>query len=113
MKQNKFWSYISIGVLVGISVLSLIPPKSGVEIPSNDKINHFIAYSILSVCCLMARFSKRIVPVLLFCIAYGILMELVQGMVPGREQSILDILANISGVFIGWGVFRILSVKNQ
>jgi len=113
MKQNKFWSYVSIAVLVGITVLSLMPPKSGVEIPSNDKINHFIAYSVLSFCCLMARFYKRIITVLLFCIAYGVLMELVQGMVPGREQSILDIFANISGAIIGLGVFRILSVKNQ
>ena len=113
MKQSKIWYYVTLAVLLGITILSLLPPKSGVEIQSNDKINHFVAYAVLSFCSLTSAQGKRFWRILLLCIAYGIFMELAQGFVPGREQSLYDALANSLGVAIGWTIFRLLSGKKQ
>ena len=109
MKQSKIWYYLTLAVLLGITILSLLPPKSGVEIQSNDKINHFVAYAVLSFCSLTSAQGKRFWRILLLCIAYGIFMEFAQGFVPGREQSMLDALANTLGVGIGWLMFRLIN----
>jgi VanZ family protein len=113
MNWNKPWLYATIFVFIGITILSLLPPKSGVEIQSNDKINHFIAYATFAFCGLSAYIGSKIVRVLLFCVCYGLFMEWMQGLVPGREQSLYDALANALGVAIGWTIFRLLSRKKQ
>ena len=90
-------------VIIGITILSLMPPKSGIELGEHDKINHFIAYAIFSLNAgmLLDNFRKHLffLPLL---ILYGLLMEYCQGFVPGREPSWLDALANTTGVMIGF-----------
>jgi len=113
MNWNKRWLALTIIVFIGITILSLLPPKSGVEIQSNDKVNHFIAYATFAFCGLSAYSGSKIVRLLLCFVGYGVFMEWMQGLVPGREQSWYDALANSLGVAIGWTIFRILSRKKQ
>ena len=113
MNWNKRWLFVTILVFVGITILSLLPPKSGIEIQSNDKINHFIAYATFAFCGLSAYRGSKIGRFLLFFVGYGLFLEWMQGFVPGREQSLLDALANTLGVGIGWTIFRVLSIKKQ
>lgn len=90
-------------VIIGITVLSLMPPKSGIELGEHDKINHFIAYTVFSLNAgmLSANLRKHLL-FLPLLILYGLLMEFCQGFVPGREPSLLDALANTTGVAIGF-----------
>ena len=104
----KFWNknliVISlILVISGITILSLMPPKSGIEIEGNDKINHFIAYTVFSLNAgiLTDNFRKNLL-ILPLLVLYGLLMEYFQGFVPGRSQSWLDAFANTTGVVIGF-----------
>jgi len=113
MNWNKRWLALTIIVFIGITILSLLPPKSGIEIQSNDKINHFIAYATLAFCGLSAYNGTKVLRLLLVFVCYGLFMEWMQGLVPGREQSLYDALANSLGVAIGWTIFRILSRKKQ
>jgi len=113
MNWNKRWLALTIIVFIGITILSLLPPKSGVEIQSNDKINHFIAYATLAFCGLSSYSGPKTIRLLLFCVGYGLFMEWLQGFVPGREQSWYDALANSLGVVIGWSIFRLLSRKKH
>ncbi len=106
MKRNKFWLLSTCFILIGITILSLLPPKSGLEIQSNDKINHFVAYACLTFCGLAANIRKRAFGVVLLFILYGILMEWLQGFVPGRDQSFFDTIANMLGVGIGFIINR-------
>ena len=75
-----------------------------------DKLVHIIIYLILAI--LLVR-SIDLTPELftnlgsfLFILilggGYGILMELVQWHIPGRQPSILDIFSNIVGIIIGF-----------
>jgi VanZ family protein len=90
-------------ILIAITILSLLPPKSGIELPSNDKLSHFLAYGILSLnVCLLFRSRSKMLIALICTIAYGILMEFAQSLVPGRDPSFHDILANTTGVLIGF-----------
>lgn len=113
MNWNKHWLFVTILVGIGITILSLLPPKSGMDIQSNDKINHFIAYATFSFCGLKAYHGKKVTSLLLFLVCYGLLMEWLQGFVPGREQSFLDALSNSLGVSIGWSLNRLLVRKKE
>ncbi|MFN5784675.1 MAG: VanZ family protein [Flavobacteriia bacterium] len=99
-------------VFLVITILSVMPPKSGVEIPGNDKVGHFLAYFTFTVNCSMLTVNKKqqvsILPIL---ILYGILIEFLQGCIPGRMPSGLDVLANSSGVFIG--ILAHLLIQNR
>ena len=85
-----------------IAFLSLLP---GDELPSqnlNDKLNHVIAYGVLTGLAVVGRGSWSLLWVMVLATGYGALLEVLQGVMPyGRSASTLDALANTAGVFIG------------
>lgn len=89
-------------VLIAITVFSLLPPRSGMELPTNDKVGHFLAYGTFSmnVCLLFNRWKKELLFSLIGIVLYGVLIEFLQGFVR-RETSFYDFLANTAGVAIG------------
>lgn len=108
MKQkNKLFLVLFIIFIISITLFSLLPPKSGVELGEYDKINHFLAYAILSLNFGFISTKNRSyllgIPLL---ISYGLLMEFFQGFVPGRDPSFYDALANTCGVLIGFIIYR-------
>lgn len=103
---KKLVLFSAVIVFLVITVLSLMPPKSGVEIPTNDKVGHFLAYATFAFnMCLLTTRNKQFVWLLPSVIAYGILIEFLQGLIPGRQPSFLDVIANSTGVFIGSGLY--------
>jgi VanZ family protein len=46
-------------------------------------------------------------------ILYGGLMEFLQGFVPGREVSAWDLVANTSGVLIGFALIQLFEKANN
>lgn len=88
-------------VALAIAYLSLTP-VAAVTV-GNDKISHFLAYSVLmtnlGLVALPSR--KRLWFAVIAALCYGALMEAGQGFVPGRTLSFLDMLANATGVTIG------------
>ncbi len=83
----------------------------GVSVPYADKGVHFVFYFfavVLGVLCLEERkqnnggTKKILVVVLLGSIAYGVLIEGLQWLMPfGREADIWDIVANSLGAITG------------
>jgi VanZ family protein len=114
VNKEKLFLVSLILVFIGIAILSLLPPKSIEKIGEHDKINHFIAYSVLSLNFgLVIKKLKTHLYCLPILIAYGMLLELCQGFVPGREPSWLDAFANTSGIIIGYCVYFILVISKK
>lgn len=91
-------------ILLLITYFSLKTPD-GHDLPTNDKVGHFLAYTILSIHMFLLSKTKRgNLMAFLFSVFYGILMEFSQGFVPGREQSFYDFIANSLGTLIGLGI---------
>ena len=110
MKNKLFILSFSV-VFIGIGILSLIPPSSGIELGEHDKWNHFIAYLVLSLnWCLIKNKRTVFFLGLLLCVCYGLSLEYLQGFVPGRVPSFLDAAANIGGVVTGY-VVRVIILK--
>jgi VanZ family protein len=87
--------------------MSLLPPKH-IELGSSDKFSHFLAYFVLILTYGYWRHKKyhAILGIVAF-ICYGVLLELLQGLVPGRVPSFLDCIANSLGVLIGSTILQL------
>lgn len=93
---------------LGIIYLSLKSPNGGVNVQLNDKVGHFIGYGVLSLnTFLVFRLKPQRKGILLIMglIGMGVILEGLQGFVPGREVSGLDIVANSIGVAIGTALY--------
>ncbi|MGH8602896.1 MAG: VanZ family protein, partial [Gammaproteobacteria bacterium] len=97
-------------------LLSLLP--DAIDMP--ERINgildleHVVAYGVLTGCWLFAweaRLSPTVITIGIF--AYSCMLELVQGVIPGRDPEWIDVVANGIGVFTGWLATRILHESSQ
>ncbi|MFC1480159.1 VanZ family protein [Candidatus Omnitrophota bacterium] len=73
-----------------------------------DKVAHFCEYAFLAVLIVrnMCRMgSLSVMKISLFTLilsgGYGIVMELIQQFVPGRDASLYDVVANAAGTIFG------------
>lgn len=110
MRIERRQAYIRWGfalcLLVGL-VLALLPPKA-VPPTGWDKANHAIAFAVLAVLgC--ASYPARIAGVLPGLLAYGALIELLQGLTTYRSAEALDVLADGIGLAFGWTLLRLSS----
>jgi len=67
-----------------------------------DKANHFVAFMVLYI---LFSFGYRHIGLVLkvaILFAFAIQIEIVQYFIPGREFSLLDVVADMIGVGIGW-----------
>ncbi len=111
LKDNIF--FIAIAITIAIAVLSLIKlGNQPVQISNIDKIEHLIAYFVLTSSWLFAfraTFSnnKNKYLVVVACIFYGIIIEVLQAIITDyREASYLDMLANTLGAIIAMLIFN-------
>jgi VanZ family protein len=94
-----------------IGILSLLPTESGFQL-KEDKLGHLFAYMALSANSLyFSRTRRNLVLFSILVILYGTLLECLQGLIPGREPSFLDIIANSTGVVLGVGIHALIGSK--
>ncbi|MDP8258633.1 MAG: VanZ family protein [Candidatus Aadella gelida] len=80
-----------------------------------DKLAHFCEYLVLSALILRGSYrtwghpmAKNIAFALISACVYGIVMELIQAFIPGREMELQDILYNLSGAIFGIMLGRLM-----
>lgn len=90
---------------------SLRVPFDGPGLAHIDKVQHLVAYCVLSVLACLAA-GHRHMALLVVLVGYGALLEVVQGLMPhGREPSLADTLANTLGVLLGAAIFSLIFRK--
>lgn len=106
-----YWLVIFIGTTLPAGELPDVESLS-------DKTKHFIAYFILALLLNLALIFQRRLPriskyshlITFICAAiYGILDELHQNFIPGRQSDIMDWYADISGSLLG--VLVVFAIK--
>ncbi len=99
-----------------ILVLTLLPGRAipNVGIFQIDKLVHIFFFSVLMVLLLYGLqkinehrifFVNLILIAIVYCIGLGIIIEILQLFVPGRDFSLLDIVADASGTGLGYLIF--------
>ena len=98
-KLLKIWYLLGGLMLVSVAIVSLMPvPDIGV----NDKFSHLTTYFILGGWFgLLATNRASLGWTIIGLVAYGILLELLQGMTAHRYAEWGDVLANASGTLVG------------
>jgi VanZ family protein len=106
-----------------ILIATLIPGKAIPKVGffQIDKVVHFFIFGVLMfLSCYALKKSyeytgkplRFIGIALIYSLALGIIIELIQQYVPGRGPSVADVVANSIGVALGYGAFRLLQKKS-
>lgn len=105
--MTRFFRFIACLVVLGILFLSLEPAREPSGALHADKINHLIAYGVLTTC-LALGWPKWRLPVLVFGVfLFGCSLEIAQGLGgQGRTASVWDAVANLTGsILSAVGIF--------
>jgi VanZ family protein len=100
--------------LMVTALASSLGPIDDIDIVSHqDKMVHFVQYFILAFLTFLAlvrgtrrepRWQLHVTIIAVF--AYGVSLEVLQVVVPGREMSAYDVIANAAGAIVGAYVAR-------
>ena len=109
MKLRTAWLAIGWTMVAAIVWLSLTPSPPKVDFEQSDKVGHFLAYGgvMFWFCQLYLKKETRALYGLGFA-AMGVGLEFVQGWTGYRSFELYDMLANGTGVGLGWATALIL-----
>ncbi|MDH5353481.1 MAG: VanZ family protein [Gammaproteobacteria bacterium] len=97
------WFACGFLLLLLIAIASLMPVSGDV---GNDKLAHVIMYAIPSIWfSLLIERPGSLWRILLGLTAYGLLMEVFQGLTDYRSMEFADAVANSLGVLLGLGFY--------
>ncbi|WP_432259958.1 VanZ family protein [Cupriavidus sp. TMH.W2] len=94
------WRLLFWGCAAAVLVLSLLPPSQPLPTTGWDKANHMLAFAVLGVLGRRA-YAGHGWAVWLGLLAYGGLIELLQGQTGYRDADWLDLLADCIGLAAG------------
>jgi VanZ family protein len=98
---------LSVAVLVQLVVLYAPSAPSVSPFPNSDKAVHALVFLAPVTVALLAGYRHRVV-VAVFA-AHAVLSEVVQHtLLPGRSGDPLDVLADLTGVALGYVVWRLV-----
>jgi|TARA_B110000977_G_scaffold130574_1_gene166484 VanZ family protein len=111
--------YIAIFFTISITIGSLVKSDFIVvkSISVSDKAYHLIAYFLLMlswlyVFCKKETLQRNVKYIILGCIIFGIIIEILQGVITSyRTASYLDIVANTIGVLLAVVIFHVFEKK--
>jgi VanZ family protein len=107
VRHPRLWAiagWLIVGAIVWLSVTPS-PPDPGFE--QGDKLEHVLAYGVLTFWFCQVYASPRTqLGIAVGFIAMGVGLEFVQGALVYRTYDELDMLANASGVIAGWAAAR-------
>ena len=106
--------WISCAYVLIIVLLSLLPISGNDSLGYADKIAHFFIYAVMGVLAYFITGSFKTRVYLFFAIiALGVLLEFLQIVIPERDFSYLDIVANAAGTMFGFGLSWMYCVSRQ
>jgi VanZ family protein len=107
-KVKIFQAFFVLWVIT-ITIFSLVEPENftKIDVKNSDKYVHFITYFWLTLLLYLAlpknqlNLNSRLLFSFLFSVIYGIIIELLQGLITVKRQpEIMDVFANTFGSFI-------------
>ncbi len=84
-----------------ITYFSLTPIEHKVSENVWDKASHFVAYLLLFMFVRKVHIRFNYLTCVVICCSYSFIIECIQYFIPDRQFDLLDMLANVLGVFLG------------
>ena len=99
---NNLFKYTFFICIVVIEYLATTTIEISIVENSWDKANHFIAFMVLYILISLSYKNLSLLKRVMILLAFAVQIEIVQYFIPGRDFSLLDIFADMIGVFIGF-----------
>ena len=100
------WRILLALAMLGILVLSVLPPSPHLPSTGWDKSNHMLGFGTLGL--LGTRgWPGRTWAVMAALLVYGGLIEVLQSLTPDRSAEWADLLADGIGLGVGWLLARV------
>lgn len=105
-----------------IFILTSIPGESVPSVGIDDKLQHLLAYCILSILLYLTltiqdkflqlkKYSAYYTMIILFF--YALIDEIHQLIIPGRQGEVMDVIADVIGGIIGLIIVRLIIVSHR
>ena len=108
LRFSKLWTALGIGMLIVILALSLIPYTGPIfPITFADKLLHALAFTTLIVWFSALVAQDRWPELFGLLLVYGVFMEVLQYFTGYRIMDWQDIVADVLGLTIGWGMMTV------
>ena len=90
-----------------LAIGSLLPGSSPEiraisALPVSDKVIHFAGYAVVTWLAVWTEGRARALSLCAGLVGMGVALELLQRLVPGRSSEVLDAVADLGGVFLGF-----------
>jgi VanZ family protein len=107
LRYAPLWLTVAFILLALMLVISVNAPlMDAVDHYTDDWVVHILGFMVITIAfCGPLRKNYRNWVFFSF-LMFGVLIELVQLAIPGRNASLLDILANLAGLTLGWYFLR-------
>lgn len=100
---RRHWVYVVLllGAMLGALYFALAPSQGGEDwFPQADKLRHAATFAFLWL--LGAGAGVRPLRLATLLLAFGVGIEIAQSFTPDREASVLDVMADVAGIALGW-----------
>ena len=107
MKFRPVFIALFITYMATVSYFSLKTPDGLTDLGNWDKLAHttaYIGFALLGG--MIAGNRRQWLGILLLCAAYGVLIEFLQSLTIYRQASAADLLANITGLLLGYALLH-------
>ncbi len=105
--RSSLWLAILVTISIIYLSLARLSPQPMISFNHLDKIQHSIAYLVLSFFWFVTFKEKnKMIWVFAACIGLGVLLEILQAQTGYRVYEYGDMLANTFGVLLGYCIFR-------
>lgn len=102
LRYGWLWLAAGCAALALVLTLALVPMATRMPPLLSDKVAHGLVFAFLMTW-FLGIFEPRLAPrVALMLVAYGVLIELLQGLTPYRVVEAADVVADCAGIGIGW-----------
>jgi VanZ family protein len=102
----RLWLTVGWGLIVSVVTLSLMPKPPISQVLGSDKLAHGLAYLVLMNWFVLLYARSAEMRLALLFIGMGVTLELLQGLTPERSFELADMLADGTGVMLGWLLAR-------
>ncbi len=108
MMSSSYAKCLLAGYTLAVAAVSLTPAETLQQVNANDKMAHFACYGLFALLLgtVPLRTNQYLIGGVLLAL-YGLALEGLQSLVPGRDCSLLDALANTAGVATGLSLLLI------
>ena len=109
--QNSFRAYL---LICTVAIEFLATTTMHIEVVESiwDKANHFIAFFVLYILLSFAFKNLRTLIKSIILVALGLQIEIVQSFIDGRYFSLMDVVADSTGILIGIGSLKLMKTFN-